>query len=123
MKTGLLEVVAQAKHITKERTEHVLAFLIDEKSGIIDIEKVSVGTTVMSLAHPREIFRPALAKNAYGVILVHNHPSGDPTPSDEDIRLTKRVEQAGMILGIKLIDHIIVAKEGSYSLKAAGFIS
>jgi DNA repair protein RadC len=69
------------------------------------------------LAHPREIFAPAIGQAAAGVLLVHNHPSGDPSPSDEDIRLTKRIAQAGQIMGIELLDHVILAQSGTYSFK------
>lgn len=117
---SMLDIINQARYLTAERREHVLAFLIDAKKQIISIEKVSIGTTIMSLAHPRDIFRPALMKEAVAVILVHNHPSGDPTPSEEDVRLTKRVAQAGYIVGVELLDHIIVATNGSYSMRTSG---
>jgi DNA repair protein RadC len=83
-------------------------------------EVISIGTLTASLAHPREVFAPAIGKAAAGVILVHNHPSGDPSPSDEDVRLTKRIAQAGQIMGIELLDHLIVAQSGSYSFKQSG---
>ena len=88
--------------------------------AILCKEVISIGTLTASLAHPREIFAPAIGKAAAGVILVHNHPSGDPSPSDEDVRLTKRISQAGHIMGIDLLDHLIVAANGVYSFKTAG---
>lgn len=78
----------------------------------------SRGTLNASLVHPREVFRPAIIASAAAVILVHNHPSGDPEPSEEDIALTGRLVQAGRILGIEVLDHVIVAKRGYVSLRA-----
>ncbi len=93
---------------------------MNARRQLIAKEIISIGTLTASLAHPREIFAPAVGKAVAGVILVHNHPSGDPSPSDEDLRLTKRIAQAGHIMGIELLDHLIVAEKGSYSFKTAG---
>lgn len=103
-----------------KKKEYLLAFFLNARHQIIRKETVSIGTLTASLAHPREIFAPAIGKAAAAVILVHNHPSGDPSPTDEDARLTRRIAEAGRILGIELLDHIIVAKNGSYSFKSAG---
>jgi DNA repair protein RadC len=81
---------------------------------------VSIGTLTASIAHPREIFKSAILKNAASIILSHNHPSGDPAPSREDTQLTERVAKAGEILGIKLLDHIIIAEHGNYSFSNSG---
>ncbi len=114
------DVVAQALEIRDKKKEYLLAFFLNARHQLIAKETISIGTLTASLAHPREIFAPAIGKAAAGVILVHNHPSGDPSPSDEDIRLTKRIAQAGHIMGIDLLDHLIVAESGSYSFKTAG---
>jgi len=116
------DIVNQSIDIRNLKKEHLLAFFVNARHQLICKETISIGTLTASLAHPREIFSPAIGKAAAGVILVHNHPSGDPSPSDQDIRLTQRVRQAGQILGIELIDHLIIAEAGSYSFKSAGQI-
>ena len=114
------DVAAQAIEIRDKKKEYLLAFFLNARHQLIAKETISIGTLTASLAHPREIFAPAIGKAAAGVILVHNHPSGDPSPSDEDVRLTKRISQAGHIMGIDLLDHLIVAETGCYSFKTAG---
>jgi DNA repair protein RadC len=114
------DVVAQSLEIRDKKKEYLLAFFLNARHQLLAKEVISIGTLTASLAHPREIFSPAIGKAAAGVILVHNHPSGDPSPSDEDIRLTKRIAQAGVIMGIELLDHLIVAENGCYSFKASG---
>lgn len=81
---------------------------------------VSQGTLTASLVHPREVFRPALREAAAAVVLVHNHPSGDPTPSREDREITTRLAAAGELLGIPVLDHVVVAERGYASLREAG---
>lgn len=114
------DVLSQAVEIRDKKKEYLLAFFLNARHQLIAREIISIGTLTASLAHPREIFSPAIGKAAAGVILAHNHPSGDPSPSDEDIRLTKRIAQAGQIMGIELLDHLIVAATGCYSFKTAG---
>ena len=88
--------------------ESLRALLLDTKYQLIRIEEISLGSLNESIAHPREIYRPALLHAAYAIILSHNHPSGDPTPSEADKRLTRRVVEAGELLQIPLLDHIII---------------
>ena len=114
------DIVAQSVELREKKKEHLMAFFLNARQQLIAKEIISIGTLTASLAHPREIFSPAIGKAAASVILVHNHPSGDPSPSDEDIRLTKRIAQAGHIMGIDLLDHLIVAQNGCYSFKNAG---
>jgi len=114
------DVAAQAIEIRDKKKEYLLAFFLNARHQLIAKETISIGTLTASLAHPREIFSPAVGQAAAGVILVHNHPSGNPSPSDEDIRLTKRIAQAGQIMGIELLDHVIIAEGGCYSFKTAG---
>ena len=114
------DIVSQAVDLRPKKKEHLMAFFLNARHQMIAKEIISIGTLTASLAHPREIFTPAIGQAAAGIILVHNHPSGDPTPSDEDIRLTKRIAQAGHIMGIDLLDHLIVAETGCYSFKQAG---
>jgi DNA repair protein RadC len=92
---------------------------LDIKNKIIGIHIVSVGSINSSIVHPREVFKAAILNNAARIIIFHNHPSGDPTPSPEDINVTKRICEAGEIIGIELIDHIIVG-DTYYSLKEHG---
>jgi DNA repair protein RadC len=94
---------------------HVIT--LDTKNKVIDVHQVSVGLLDQTVVHPREVFRPAIKDAAKTVILVHNHPSGDPTPSDKDQSLTQRLEEAGQTLGIQVLDHIIVARDGAVSIR------
>lgn len=114
------DVIEQCVEIRGKKKEHLVAFFLNARQRMIAKEVISIGTLTASLAHPREIFAPAIGKAAAYIILAHNHPSGDPSPSEEDVRLTKRISQAGHIMGIDLIDHLIVAEKGCYSFKAAG---
>ena len=100
--------------------ETVRVLCLDSKLHIITHADVSLGTTTSSLIHPRDVFRIAVRTNSSGIILVHNHPSGDFTPSLEDRKITEILKKAGEILGIELIDHIIVSKKGYYSFKRNG---
>jgi DNA repair protein RadC len=117
------DVAAQAIEIRDKKKEYLLAFFLNARHQLIAREVISIGTLTASLAHPREIFAPAIGQAAAGVLLVHNHPSGDPSPSDEDIRLTKRIAQAGQIMGIELLDHLILAESGTYSFKTSGVLA
>jgi len=95
--------------------EHFMILHLDSKNRVIKDETVSIGTLNSSLIHPREIFKSAIKESANAIILVHNHPSGDPAPSEEDEEITKRLFDAGELLNIKLLDHVIVGDEGWWS--------
>ncbi|HEY3309135.1 MAG TPA: DNA repair protein RadC [Desulfuromonadaceae bacterium] len=95
------------------RKEYFLTLLLDGKNRIIRRVQVSEGSLNQSLVHPREVFSPAVKESAAAVILVHNHPTGDPAPSSEDIAITRRLREAGEIMGIKVLDHIIIG-DGEY---------
>ena len=101
------------KDMGKLNKEHLRALYLNVKNEIIADEIISIGTVDQSIAHPRDIFYPAIKSNSVGFILAHNHPSGDYTPSKADYELTQRIEKAGEILSIKLVDHIIVV-DGNY---------
>ena len=101
----------------KQEYFHVVT--LDTKHRVIDAHEVSRGTLNGSTAHPREVFRPAIKDAAAAVILVHNHPSGDPSPSREDIAVTRRLEAAGQHLGIEVLDHVIITRDQSVSIKQA----
>lgn len=94
---------------------HVLT--LDTKNRIVDSHRITVGTLDASLIHPREVFRPAIKDAASSIILAHNHPSGDPTPSREDIAVTKRLTDVGKTIGIDVLDHIVLGKEKCVSIR------
>ena len=107
--------------------ESLRVILLDTKYHLMRIEEISVGSLNESIAHPREIFRPALIYSAFAVIIAHNHPSGDPTPSEADHRLTRRLSEAAQLLQITLLDHVIIGspskdKPSFYSFKEAGIL-
>lgn len=106
---------------TRDR-EHFIALYLNSRSSVIAIEVVSVGTVSASLVHPREVFKGAILFNAATVIVAHNHPSGDPEPSAEDRECTRRLRQAGELLGIPLIDHIVMGKASHVSFRDRGLI-
>ncbi|MDD2365771.1 MAG: DNA repair protein RadC [Desulfuromonadaceae bacterium] len=95
------------------RKEYFLILLLDGKNRIIRRVQISEGSLNQSIVHPREVFIPAVKESAAAIILIHNHPTGDPTPSSEDISITRRLKEAGEIMGIKVLDHIIVG-DGEY---------
>jgi DNA repair protein RadC len=102
------------------KKEYMKAILLNIKCGLVSIEEISVGSINSSIVHPREVFAPAIKKSCASLILVHNHPSGDPTPSQEDINITRRLVEGGKLLGIEIVDHIIIG-DGKYaSLKDRG---
>lgn len=105
-----------------QQKECLVLIVLDSKNRILADEILSVGSLSASIADPREIFLAALKKNGASIILLHNHPSGDPTPSKEDILTTERVENAGKLLGIPLTDHIVLGLDSYISLKAEGYL-
>ena len=109
-------------HLLDKQKEHFVAVLLDNRHRLIRISPIAVGSLSATLVHPRELFKEAIAASAAAVILAHNHPSGDPQPSEDDVRLTKRLIQAGALLGIEVLDHVIVAADGAVSLRALGLI-
>lgn len=96
-----------------QRKEYFLALLLDGKNRIIKRVQISEGSLNQSIVHPREVFNQAVRESAAAIILVHNHPTGDPTPSREDVEITRRLKEAGDLLGIKVLDHIIIG-DGSF---------
>src|SRR3989338_7203748 len=106
--------------LVDKKKEHFVALLLDSRHQLIRLESIAPGSLSASLVHPRELFKEAIAASAAAVIIAHNHPSGDPEPSAHDLVLTKRLAQAGRLLGIEVLDHLIVASRGTVSLKARG---
>jgi DNA repair protein RadC len=105
-----------------QKQEEFKVVLLNSKNRVLHHQTVSLGSLNETLVHPRDVFRPAITFSAASIILVHNHPSGDPTPSDEDIALTKQLCVCGKILDIPVVDHIIIGFYGYTSLKKEGFI-
>ena len=108
--------LVKSKLIDKKK-EHFLVLSLDSRNYFIKVSEVSIGSLNTSIVHPREVFKEAIQSSAASVILVHNHPSDDSTPSEDDLEITKRLVEAGKILGIEVIDHIIVVKDGFFSFK------
>ena len=104
--------------IKDKAKEHFKLILLNSRNKIIGISTISIGTLNASLVHPREIFKDAIMHSADSVVLAHNHPSGDPDPSEDDIKITKKLVESGKILGIGVVDHIIIGKNDYYSFKA-----
>jgi DNA repair protein RadC len=94
--------------------EHFVLMVLDSRRRVIGINEVSVGTLSASLVHPREVFRAAILLNGAAVIVSHNHPSGDPSPSSEDREATRRLQRAGELLGIPVADHIVIGERGGF---------
>ncbi|WP_163653275.1 DNA repair protein RadC [Listeria sp. PSOL-1] len=102
--------------------EHFHCLFLNTKNQIIHRETIFIGSLNMSIVHPREVFKLALRKSAASIMCFHNHPSGDPTPSSEDILVTKRLQEVGDLVGINIIDHIIIARYKYLSLKEQGYL-
>lgn len=100
--------------------EHFIVLLLDTRNRVIGINTVSIGHLNANVVHPREVMKPAILSNAAGLILCHNHPSGNPEPSQEDIGITERLKQAGELLGIPVMDHLILGESTFYSFKERG---
>lgn len=111
------DVWQELKDIRAHKKEHFVVFYLDSRSQEIKREIISLGTLNASLVHPREVFEPAVRHLCAQIIIAHNHPSGNAEPSPDDIDITKRLVEAGKILGIEVVDHVIVTKEGFISLK------
>lgn len=97
--------------------EHFLVIMLGSRNQVTGKEIVSVGTLDSSLVHPREVFKGPIKKSAAAVVLAHNHPSGDPTPSDDDLSVTKRLIDSGILLGISVVDHVVITKDKYVSIR------
>ena len=107
---------------TNEKQEQFIVMTLDGASRVIQCRVITRGTINQSLVHPREVFRDAILDNAAGIIAAHNHPSGSLSPSEPDRRVTRRLKEAGQLLGIDLLDHIIITPAGFYSFSEEGEI-
>ena len=114
------DVAALAREVLEMHEMAVENFIIlslNTKNKIAGMHTVSIGSLNASIVHPREVFKAAILNNASGIICLHNHPSGDPEPSKEDIEITKRLIEAGKILGIEVLDHVIIGEQRYLSMK------
>lgn len=102
--------------------EHFVSLYLDARNQVITQETISIGSLNANIVHPREVFRPAIINAAAAVILAHNHPSGDVTPSQEDLNLTARLVEAGRMLGIEVLDHLIVSESRFLSLRSESYL-
>lgn len=117
------EVARLARSNVKDwRKECFFTLFLDSRSRLIGQTEVSVGCLDTTLAHPREVFEKAIRAGAAAIVVVHNHPSGDPSPSDDDVRLTRRLSEAAKILGIRLLDHVIVTRDSFYSFRGHALV-
>jgi DNA repair protein RadC len=116
------DIFTEMKDIRNHKKEHFVVFFLDSRNQEIKRETISIGSLNASLVHPREVFEPAVKHTAAHLIISHNHPSGDPNPSTEDLHLTRRLTEAGKIMGIEILDHVIVAKDRYLSFKEKGLL-
>ena len=105
-----------------EKREHFVMFCLNTKLQLESEHLISIGSLDSAPVHPREVFSPAVKRCAAAIIVAHNHPSGDPTPSQDDLRATMRLMEASRIIGIKLLDHVIVGDSSYISLKSEGYM-
>ena len=116
------DIIAQISFLREYKKENFVVLYLNSRNELLNKETISVGTLNASLVHPREVFEPAVRIFAAQIILAHNHPSGNPEPSEDDLDLTKRMVEAGKILGIEVIDHVIISNLNSFSFKDKGII-
>ena len=116
------DVAAVCADLKGRKREHFVVLLLNARHEVTGRSVVSVGSLNASIVHPREVFLPAVVASCAAVVMVHNHPSGDPEPSEEDISITSRLVKAGELLGITVLDHCIVAIRGTVSLRARNLL-
>ena len=120
--TSAEDVYEELKAFSTKQQEHFLTITLDGASHIINVRTVFIGTLNQSLVHPREVFADAIADRAAGIIIAHNHPSGTLSASRADIQITDRLKEVSKLVGIELLDHVILAKEGYYSFSDEGLL-
>ena len=109
-----IQVYRAFQHLASMPIESFLVLHPDNKNRMVGMTTCSIGSMTASLVHPRDVFRPAIANLTAGLILIHNHPSGDPHPSQEDIQITKRLYEVGKLIGIGVLDHVVIGGQGRY---------
>jgi DNA repair protein RadC len=115
---GPEDVLAHVRDLPRARREHFVVLLLNARHELEHRETVSIGSLNASIVHPREVFLPAILHSAASIVLVHNHPSGDPEPSEEDVGISRRLVQVGELVGIGVLDHVIIAARGVVSLRS-----
>ncbi|MFC4403969.1 RadC family protein [Gracilibacillus xinjiangensis] len=110
------------EEMCKLKQEHFVVLFLNTKNQVIHRQTIFMGSLNASIVHPREIFREAVKRSSASIICAHNHPSGDPSPSQEDIQVTKRLVESGKVIGIELLDHIIIGDHRFISLKEKGYL-
>ena len=120
--TSSAEVNARFAFLREETRENFIAVHLDSKNKVLCVDRVSTGSLNASVVHPREVFKSCLLSSAAALLLVHNHPSGDPTPSREDHEITTRLKEGSELLGIRLLDHIVIGNPRHYSFADQGLI-
>lgn len=120
--TSAKDAVAQLQELRSAKKEHFVVLYLNARNQLIKKETISIGTLNANLVHPREVFKPAIDCLATSIIVAHNHPSGDSQPSQADVDLTKRMMEAGRLLGIEILDHIVISNSNSFSFKEKSII-
>jgi DNA repair protein RadC len=110
------------ERLCDHRRERFIALLLDSKNRLLREVGISEGSLTASIVHPREVFAPVVRESAAAVLFVHNHPSGDPTPSSEDLEITRRLKEAGDLMGVRVLDHVIIGNENFVSLADRGLL-
>jgi len=111
------DVVAQLTELRQNKKEHFVVLYLNARNQLVYKETISMGTLDANLVHPREVFEPALKYSAANIMVAHNHPSGDPKPSEDDLEITKRLAEAGKMMGVEVLDHVIIVKNSYFSFK------
>ena len=118
---GMSDVVEAVKPmIADPNKEFFMALYLNTKNGVLKQEVISIGSLNANIVHPREIFKTACMISASSIIVAHNHPSGDPTPSRQDIEITKKLVESGKMIGIEILDHVIIGHDRNYGFKESG---
>jgi DNA repair protein RadC len=116
------DVFRHFAELEKEKREIFYVVLLNNKNRKIREVKISEGSLTASLVHPREVYNPVIRESAAAVIFVHNHPSGDPAPSPEDIEITRRLKQVGEVMGVRVLDHVVIGRDRYYSFSDRGML-
>jgi len=111
------DVVAQLTELYQNKKEHFIVLYLNARNQLVHKETLSIGTLNANLVHPREVFEPALKHSAANILVAHHHPSGDPKPSEDDLEITKRLVEAGKMMGVEVLDHVIIATNSVFSFK------
>jgi len=116
------DIIKMTEELKDKKQEYFLTFTLDGAHNLIEKRTVFIGTLNQNLVHPREIFADAITDRAAGILFVHNHPSGNTEPSKEDISINNRLKEVGKLIGIDVVDHIIISKDGYFSFNEKGMI-